>query len=80
MVHQDFVEALPHAQDFTRMDVDVGRLSSQPLHERLMDDNPGVWQRVALALGAPAQQHSAIDAAWPMQIVCTSGLMNCIVS
>ena len=31
--------------------------------------------------GAPdASSTAAADAAWPMQIVCTSGLMYCIVS
>ena len=31
--------------------------------------------------GAPAlRSTAAIDAAWPMQYVCTSGRMNCMVS
>ena len=33
-----------------------------------------------LPLAPAASSTAAIDAAWPMQIVCTSGLMNCIVS
>ena len=33
-----------------------------------------------LPLVPAASSTAAIDAAWPMQIVCTSGRMNCIVS
>src|SRR5678815_1603574 len=50
VVHQDFVEPLAHAQNFPRMNIDVGRLSRQPLHQGLMDHDAGVRQREALAL------------------------------
>jgi hypothetical protein len=80
VVDQDLVQALAHAQDFPGVDVDVGGLPRQPLHERLVDHDSGIRQGVALALGAGASSTAAIDAAWPMQMVCTSGLMNCIVS
>ena len=33
-----------------------------------------------LPFAPAASSTAAIEAAWPMQIVCTSGLMNCIVS
>ena len=33
-----------------------------------------------LPLAPAASKTAAIDAAWPMQYVWTSGLMNCIVS
>src|SRR5688572_16218183 len=50
VVHQDLVQPLAHAQDFPGMDVDVGRLTRQPLHERLVDHDPRIGQREALAL------------------------------
>src|SRR5262245_52565411 len=57
VVHQDFVEPLAHAQNFPGMNIDVSRLSRQPLHQRLVDDDAGVGQREALALGAGGEQH-----------------------
>ena len=38
------------AQDFARRDVDVRRLALQPRHERLVDHDPRVRQRVTLPL------------------------------
>ena len=35
---------------------------------------------IRLPLAPAARITAAADAAWPMQIVCTSGRMNCIVS
>ena len=46
----------------------------------LVDQDLGVGQRHALALRPPASSSAPIDIAMPTQIVCTSGLMNCIVS
>src|SRR5688500_14646663 len=57
VVHQDFIQALAHAQNFAGMNVDIGRLSRQPLHQRLMNDDARIGQRKPLALGAGRQQH-----------------------
>src|SRR5579872_3155604 len=53
----DAVQVLAHAQDLTGVDVDVGRLSAQATHVRLVDEDARVRQREALALGACAEQH-----------------------
>src|SRR5688572_21202514 len=42
VVHQNLVQALAGAQQFTSVDVDVGRLAGQPMHEGLMDEDARV--------------------------------------
>ncbi len=55
MVDQDAVQLLPHPEDLPGLDVDVGGL---PLHaaQRLVDQDPGVGEREALAFGPGRQQ------------------------
>ena len=77
--HQ-LVGDLANAQDLARVNVDVGRLSAQSAHRRLMDQDARVRQRKPLALLARHQQKCPMLAAWPMQNVTTSFLMYCIVS
>ena len=63
-----------------RLDVDVGGLALQARPS-------GWWIRIRelgsanrLPFVPAASSTAAIEAAWPTQIVCTSGLTNCIVS
>ena len=46
----------------------------------LVDQDLGVGQSKALALGAAGQQECALEAAIPMQMVDTSHLIYCMVS
>ena len=66
-------------QDLPGVDLDVGGLALEAA-QGLVDHHARVRQAQALALGAAGQQHRAHAAAWPTQMVLTSGLMNCIVS
>ena len=80
VVRQDLVEQLAHAHDLLGLDLDVDRLTRRAT-VRLVDQDPGVREDEALARARPtASSTAAADAAWPTQIVCTSGLMYCIVS
>ena len=79
VVGVDLIDPGADVEDLAGVDLDVGRLSSKPAD--------GWWIRMRL-LGSekrlplvPAVSNiDPIDIATPMQIVCTSGLMNCIVS
>src|SRR5262245_47442524 len=42
--HENLVQSLAHAQNLARRDVDIGRLSAQARHERLMDHDARVGQ------------------------------------
>src|SRR5262249_10567384 len=57
VVRQNFIEALAHAQDFLRMDVDVARLARDPRHPGLMDEDPRVRQRETFPFGTRCEQH-----------------------
>src|ERR1700730_16239444 len=48
---QDFIDALAHAQDLAGRNINIGRLTGQTRHQRLVDDDPGVGQRKPLPLG-----------------------------
>jgi hypothetical protein len=61
------------------VDLDVRALALEA-GRRLVDEDPRVGQREALARAPPASSSEPIDIAIPQQIVCTSGLMKCIVS
>ncbi len=50
---------LADAQDFARVNIDVGCLAAQSTHRGLMNQNPRVGQRETLALGAGQQQKRA---------------------
>ena len=80
VLHEDLVHLLAQAQDLPRLDVDVGRLALDAA-ERLVDHDPRVGQREALALG-PGRQQPA-PPWWPparCRCVATSGLTYCMVS
>jgi len=62
------------------MQINVRRLAAETAHPRLMNQNARIWQRKALFRRAPTSKTAAIDAAWPTQVVTTSGFTNCIVS
>ena len=80
VVREDLVEQLAHPHDLLGLDLDVDGLAGRAT-VRLVDQHPGVRQDEALARARrTASSTAAADAAWPMQIVCTSGLMYCIVS
>src|SRR5262245_44146352 len=57
VVDQDLIQPLTHAQNFTSRNVNVGRLSLEPLHQRLMDHDSGIGQGKALTLGPRRQEH-----------------------
>ena len=67
------------AHDLLGLDLDVDRL---PLRAavRLVEQHARVRQGEALARRARGRSTAAADAAWPMHVVETSGLMYCIVS
>src|SRR5262249_13860324 len=44
VVHQDFIDALAHPQDFSGRNIYIGRLAPQPRHQRLVDDDAGIRQ------------------------------------
>jgi len=75
----DLVEAPAHVDDSLALDLDVGRLAWNPA-ETWWDQDLRVGQRHPLARRAAGQQQGAHLIAIPTQMVCTSGLMNCIVS
>src|SRR5579871_1067554 len=58
-VGQDIVQRFAHAQDFLRVDVDVGGLPGQSAHGRLVDQDARVRQAEALALGPAGEQDGA---------------------
>src|SRR5437870_13508386 len=49
VAREDLVQLLPRAQDLLGVDLDVGRLALHPA-PRLVDEDVGVGQRVALAV------------------------------
>ena len=61
------------------MDLDVGRLALEAARAA-GGSSPASAAGEALALRPPASSTAPMLAAWPTQIVLTSGLMNCIVS
>ena len=66
--------------DLLGLDLDVDGLALRAT-VRLVDQHAGVRQGEALARASPAARiTAAAEAAWPMQMVETSGLMYCIVS
>ena len=77
---QDLVEAVLDAQDLLGLDGDVGGLALGAA-PGLVDQDAGVGQGEALAVGARGEQHGAhARPPGPTQIVCTSGRTSCIVS
>ena len=56
-IGQDFVQRLAHAQDFPRIDVDIGGLPAQTAHGGLVDQDAGMRQAEALALGSAGEQN-----------------------
>src|ERR1019366_5303276 len=53
---QHGVEDFAHAQDFAGVDIDIGGLSGQALHGRLVNHDARIGQAEALALGALGKQ------------------------
>ncbi len=79
VVRQNLLDAAPEEGDLPGLVLDVDRLSLGTA-VRLVDQDPGVGQRVALA-GRPAgQEDRAPEAAMPRHTVETSGRMICMVS
>ncbi len=76
---EDLVQAGAQRERLAGVDLDVGRLALEAA-AGLVDEDPAVGQRRALALRAAGQTSAPADIAIPQQIVDTSGLMNCIVS
>ena len=79
VVGVDLVDALAQLEDLAGVDLDVGRLA--------LEAADGWWMRMRLLGSAirlpgapPASSSEPMLIAIPKQIVCTSGLMNCIVS
>jgi hypothetical protein len=73
------VNAPAQLEDLACVDLDVGRLALEAA-ARLVDQDSAVGEREALAGGAGGERSEPMLIAIPKQIVCTSGLMNCIVS
>ena len=79
MPDQDLVQLRPQREDLLRVDLDVGRLPLATAQRRwIMMRECGSAERLPFAPAASSR--AAMLAACPMQIVATSGLMNCIVS
>ena len=76
---QDLVVALDQELPFLHLDDGVRGVAAEPARA-LVDHDPAVRQRVALALAPAASSTAAIDAAMPMQIVLTGARRYCIVS
>jgi hypothetical protein len=66
-------------EDLAGVDLDVGRLALEAARG-LMDHDPGVGQREALALGAGGQQQRAHRGGLADAEVTTSQRMYCMVS
>ena len=75
----DLVDLLAQRQRLAGVDLDVACLALEAAR-RLVDQDPAVGQRQALALVPAASSSEPMLIATPKQIVCTSGLMNRIVS
>ena len=69
----------PEREHLTRLDLDVARLPLETAGD-LVEQDLGVRQGDPLPLVPPRTISAPIPIAVPMHIVCTSGLMNCIVS
>jgi hypothetical protein len=67
------------ARHLLGLDLDVDRMAVRTT-VRLVQQDPRVRERVALSLVPASTSTAAGDAAWPMTMVDTSGLMHCIVS
>ena len=61
------------------LDEDIGRVAAEAARA-LVDHDPAVGQRIALALRAGRQQDGGHVAAMPMQIVLTGARRYCMVS
>src|SRR5439155_15934127 len=59
VVHEDAVDPLPHPQDFTSRNINIGCLPPQPRPEGLVDDNPCIRERETLLPGARRHQDLA---------------------
>ncbi len=77
---EDLVDLLAQLEQLAGVDLDVGRLALHALRPGLVDQHPAVGEHVRLPALPAASSTAAIEAAWPMQKVATSGLMYCIVS
>ena len=68
------------ASDLARLDLDVGRLPLEAARDLVDEDLRSAAVAMRLPFVPPARSSAPIDIAMPTQIVCTSGLMYCIVS
>ncbi len=81
MLRQNLIHRFAQPENFPGMDIDIGRLARKAAHGWLMDQNSGVRQGKTFPRSPGSQSSSApMLAAWPTQMVVTSGRMNCIVS
>ena len=80
MLGKDFVGHSSHPKDFSRMDVNIGRLPGESCHGRLVDQDPAVGQAESLSGSSGRKEQGSIEAAWPMQMVVRSFFTNCMVS
>src|SRR5579872_6281149 len=45
VVDQNFIDTLAHPQDFTRRNINIGRLAGKARHQGLVNDDSGIGQR-----------------------------------
>src|ERR1700730_12300630 len=55
--YEDFVETLPHPQNLTRGNIDIGRLPPQSGHQGLVNHNSGIRERKPFPLRALRESH-----------------------
>src|SRR5229473_1086685 len=80
VTNQDVAGDLAHAQDLARLDVDVGGLAGYPPSEGWWISTRACGSENLFPFAPAASSSAAIEAACPMQIVLTSGRINCMVS